>query len=372
MFTKIIVMIMSFIVTFSTTFGLNFIAPADEAEETKNVIILIGDGMGFNHLYATEHAHNVDLTLFEDFEYYGAQQTRSSSSSVTDSAAGGTALATGGRTINGYVGVYPTDPLGVIAVPASVTDVAMKYGKATGIVTSDSIMGATPSAFSAHVRDRGLSEDIFEQQVVSEIDLIWGAWNEIVTVEEVNENGKSYVSSLADVKALEYGEKSIGQFDSTAMWSGDNEGTDNPTLSQLAVEAIELLNEDEDGFFLMIEGAHIDKRSHDQDGEGAMTAVLEFDKTIEAVLDFAEKDGNTLVILTADHETGAVTRQSDGSYVWTSGSHSGVDVPCFVYGADSFIANNDVIRNTDIPDRAVAFMTNNEQDFPSPLAYLDK
>ena len=372
MFTKITVIIMTLFMVCANFLELNFIAPADEAEEAKNVIILIGDGMGFNHLYSTEYTHGVDLALFEKFEYYGAQKTRSASAAVTDSAAGGTALATGGRTVNGYVGVYPTDPLGVIAVPASVTDVAMKYEKATGIVTSDSIMGATPSAFSAHVRDRGLAEDIFEQQVESEIDLIWGAWNEIVTEEEVNENGKTYVNSLTEVKALEYGEKSIGQFDSTAMWTGDNEGTDNPTLSQLAVEAIDLLNQDEDGFFLMIEGAHIDKRSHDKDGDGAMTAVLEFDKTIEAVLDFAEKDGNTLVILTADHETGAVTLQDDGSYVWTSGSHSGANVPCFVYGADNFIGNNEVIKNTDIPDRAVAFMTNNEQDFPCPIAYLNR
>lgn len=373
MFTKIIVSIMTFVAMFSSIFGLNFIAPADEAEETKNVIILIGDGMGFNHLYATEQTHDVKLQMFNRMEYYGAQHTRSSSSDVTDSAAGGTALATGGRTINGYVGVYPTDPLGVIAVPASVTDVAMKYGKATGIVTSDSIMGATPSSFSAHVRDRDLADKIFAQQVVSEIDLIWGgAVPEIVTEEAVLENGKVFVDTLSEVQALEYGQKSIGQFNTDIMWQGADYGTDDPTLSELAVEAIEILNQDEDGFFMMIEGAHIDKCSHNQDGEGAMKAVLEFDKTVSAVLDFAEKDGNTLVIITADHETGSVTRQYDGSYVWTTGSHSGVDVPCFVYGGDSVIENGEAIKNTDIPDRAVAYMTNNEQVFPCPVAYLDK
>ena len=370
MFAKIVVLIMSFVVMFSSTFGLGFTAPYDEAEDVKNVIIMIGDGMGFNHLYSTENEYDVDLTIFNGFEYYGSQRTRSASALVTDSAAGGTALATGGKTMNGYIGVYPTDPLGAIAVPASVTDVAMKYGKATGIVTSDSIMGATPSAFSAHVRDRDLSEDIFAQQVVSEIDLIWGAVNEIVTEAEVNENGKVYVDNLTEVKALEPGQKSIGQFSSTSMWKGEKYGTDNPTLSELAVEAIDLLNQDEDGFFLMIEGAHIDKRSHDQDGEEAMIAVLEFDRTIKAVLDFAEKDGNTLVIVTADHETGGVTPSADGSYQWTKGSHTGANVPCFVYGADSFIENGEVIENTDVPDFAVAYMTNNEQAFPCPLAYL--
>lgn len=370
MCTKIIVLIMSFVVMFSSIFGLDFIAPVDEAEQVKNVIILIGDGMGFNHLYATEETYGVDLEIFSRFEYYGEQMTRSASSLVTDSAAGGTALATGGRTINGYVGVYPTDPLGVISVPASVTDVAMKYGKATGIVTSDSIMGATPSSFSAHVRDRDLDEDIFAQQVVSEIDLIWGSIAAaVVTEEEVNANGKVYVDTLSEVQALEPGQKSIGQFDCDTLWQGKDNG-DQPTLSELAVEAINILSQDEDGFFMMLEGAHIDKRSHDQDGDGAMIAVLEFDKVVSAVLDFAEKDGNTLVIITADHETGSVTRFPDGSYKWLTGSHSGVNVPCFVYGADSFIENYEVINNVDIPDFAVAFMTNNEQAFPCPLVYL--
>ncbi len=369
MFGKIVILIMSLVMTLTNTLGLNFVAPADEADDVKNVIILIGDGMGFNHLNSTEKVHGVDLSIYNRFEYYGEQTTRSASALVTDSAAGGTALAVGTKTINGYVGVYPTDPLGVIAVPASVTDVAMKYGKATGIVTSDSIMGATPSSFSAHVRDRDLSEEIFAQQVVSDIDLIWGAASDIVTEAEVNANEKVYVNTLSEVQALEAGQKSIGQFDSTTLWQGNDNG-DNPTLSELAAEAIEILSQDEDGFFMMLEAAHIDKRSHSQDGDGAMTAVLEFDRVVDVVLDFAEKDGNTLVVITADHETGSVTLQDDGTYEWTTGSHSGANVPCFVYGADSFIADGETIDNTDIPDFAVAYMTNNEQAFPCPLVYL--
>lgn len=370
MLTKIIVAIMSLVLMISSAFGLEFTAPEEEASEVKNVIILIGDGMGFNHLHATEKVHGVDLSILNRFEYYGEQMTRSASSPVTDSAAGGTALATGGRTMNGYIGVYPTDPLGVIAVPASVTEVAMKYGKSTGIVTSDSIMGATPASFSAHVRDRGLDEEIFAQQVVSDIDLIWGATSGVVTESEVNANGKVYVDSLSEVQALTEGQKSIGQFDSNTMWQGKDNG-DQPTLSELATEAIDILSKDEDGFFMMLEAAHIDKRSHDQDGEGAMTAVLEFDKVVDVVLDYAEKDGNTLVIITADHETGSVTLIGN-EYKWLTGSHSGANVPCFVYGADSFIEEGETINNIDIPDFAVAYMTNNEQVFPCPLVYLNE
>lgn len=371
MLTKIVVFIMSLVVSLSSTLGLTFIAPEEETKEVKNVIILIGDGMGFNHLYATEKAHGVDLEILNRFEYYGEQKTASASSPVTDSAAGGTALSTGGRTINGYIGVYPTDPLGVIATPASITEVAMKYDKATGVVTSDSITGATPASFSAHVRDRGLAEEIFAQQVVSDIDLIWGSESGEVTQSAVEENGKVYVDSLSDVQALEPGQQSIGQFDSSTLWKGTDNG-DEPTLSELTVEAIDLLSQDEDGFFLMVEGAHIDKRSHSQDAVEAMIAVLEFDKVVSAALDFAEEDGNTLVIVTADHETGSVTEMRDGSYKWMTGSHSGANVPCFVYGADSFIENGEVIKNTDIPDFAVAYMTDNEQVFPCPLVYLNE
>ena len=120
----------------------------------------------------------------------------------------------------------------------------------------------------------------------------------------------------------------------------------------------------------MVEGAHIDKRSHDKDADEARIAVLEFDKAISAVLDFAEENGNTLVIITADHETGSVTLQDDGTYKWTTGSHSAANVPVLVYGCDSFIENGEVVDNKDIPYRAVAFMTNNEQAFPCPVDCL--
>ena len=349
---------MSIFLFIASLFGIPY------EKKVQNVILLIGDGMGFNHLNATEKVHGVELSIFNRFQYYGEQMTRSASSPITDSAAGGTALATGSRTMNGYVGVYPTDPLGVIAVPASVTDVAMKYGKSTGIVTSDSIMGATPSSFSAHVRDRDLSEDIFAQQVVSEIDLIWGAVDGIVTEEEVNENGKVYVNTLDEVQSLELGQQSIGQFDCDTLWQGKDNG-DQPTLSELATEAIDILNQDEDGFFMMLEAAHIDKRSHDQDGEGAMTAVLEFDKVVDVVLDYAEKDGNTLVIITADHETGGVSIPSQSTdfkradsginYRYATRGHSGTMVPVYLYGAGAERING-ILDNTELAKQLMQLM----------------
>lgn len=370
MIAKIVSLIMSLVIAFTSAFGLVFVAPAEEAAEIDNVIIMIGDGMGWNHLYATQNKHNVKLEMLERTEYHGFSRTRSASDVVTDSAAGGTALSTGGRTMNGYVGVYPTDPLEVIGTPASITEVAMTRGMSTGVVTSDAVTGATPSAFSAHERDRDMSAELFADQVASDIDLIWGAIDEgTVTKEACAANNKEYVSSLSEVQALEAGQKSIGQFHCDTMWQGLDNG-DQPTLSELTVEAIDILDDDEDGFFLMVEGAHIDKCSHSKDADGAMTAVLEFDRAISKAIDFAEKDGHTLIVITADHETGAVTPNGDGTYTWTSGSHSAADVPVLVYGCDSFIEDGATIDNIDIPTRAAAFMTKNEVYFPVVQAYL--
>ncbi len=370
MIAKIVSMIMSLVMMISSAFGLSFIAPEEEAKEIENVIIMIGDGMGWNHLYSTQNKYDIELDMLKKTDYHGFSRTRSASALVTDSAAGGSALSNGGKTMNGYVGVYPTDPLEAIATPASITEVAMKFGKSTGVVTSDAVTGATPSAFSAHERDRDMSEELFADQVASDIDLIWGSIDtETVTEKACTENGKEYVTTLSEVKALDLGEKSIGQFDCDTMWQGKDNG-DQPTLSELTDEAIRILNQDEDGFFLMVEGAHIDKRSHDRDGDGAMTAVLEFDKAVSNALDFAKADGNTLVIITADHETGAVTPNGDGTYAWTSGSHSAANVPVLVYGCDSFMEDGATIENTEIPTRAVAFMTNNEQYFPIPYSCL--
>lgn len=370
MMAKIISMIMSLVVMISSALGLSFVAPAEEAAEIQNVIIMIGDGMGWNHLYATQNKYGIELDMLTKTDYHGYSRTRSASSLVTDSAAGATALSAGVRTVNGYIGVYPTDPLEVIATPATITDVAIKYGLSTGIVTSDYVTGATPTSFSAHERDRDMANELFADQVASDVDLIWGAIDtSVVTKDACTENGKEYVSTLSEVQALELGQKSIGQFDCDTLWQGKDNG-DQPTLSELTDEAIKILNQDEDGFFLMVEGAHIDKRSHSQDGDGAMTAVLEFDKAISAAIDFAEKDGNTLVVITADHETGSVTPNNDGTYTWKTGSHSSANVPLLVYGCDSFIEDGDTINNIDIPTRAVAFLTENEQYFPAPYSYL--
>ena len=129
------------------------------------------------------------------------------------------------------------------------------------------------------------------------------------------------------------------------------------------MKAIDILDDTDEGFFLMIEGAHIDKHSHNNLSDSMTESLWEFDKTIEAVLEYAKEDGETLVVVTADHETGAITPDGDG-YIFTSGNHSAADVPVRVFGSDNFIANGTTLNNYEIPIRIAYTLGFDETEFP--------
>ena len=135
---------------------------------------------------------------------------------------------------------------------------------------------------------------------------------------------------------------------------------------QMAVKAVDLLDDTDEGFFLMIEGAHIDKHSHNYDGNNMTQAMLEFDRTIDAMLKYAEVDGETLVVVTADHETGAITFMN-GVYVYTSNSHSASNVLVRVYGYDGFIDKNEVLDNYEIPIRIARVLGFGADKFPASV-----
>ena len=131
-------------------------------------------------------------------------------------------------------------------------------------------------------------------------------------------------------------------------------------------KAIEILSADEDGFFLMVEGACIDKNSHDNDFEGATLCTEEFDKAVKAALQFAEEDGETLVVVTADHETGGIKLdQKTGEYYYTSDSHTNVDVPVFVSATDAGFKSGDKIKNRQIPVQIARVMGYEKSEFPA-------
>ena len=236
----------------------------------------------------------------------------------------------------------------------------------TGVVTTDSNTGATPSGYTAHTSARGNADDISAQQLaLDDISFIWSANSDVTTEVDCAANGYTYVDTLDEFNALTPSDKSFGQFGDDT-WMLDPE-SDSPNLEEMVTKAIATLSTNNTkGFFLMVEGAHIDKMSHKNDVEGAAEAVEEFDKAVKIALDFAKADGNTLVVITADHETGAI-KETNGDYVYTSGSHSSANVPLLVYGCDNFIDQGEAVKNRNIPCY-IASALNIENAFPRKIA----
>ncbi len=363
-FKKTLSIILAAIIAISTL-GMLSSAETNEIKSYKNVIYMIGDGMGYYHWELAKQERDVELFL-DTAALKGFSQTRSADNEVTDSAAGATALACATRTLNGAIGVYPTDPLNVFKSPKSLTEVAIENGMKTGVVTSDATTGATPSGFSVHAAQRNMGDYISSLQEKSDIDLIWGAATGSFNAERAEKNGFTVVTNTEEMNALESGSKSFGQFSGTTWMTVAPEDDTSPRLSQMTVKAIDLLDDDKDGFFLMIEGAHIDKRSHSQDPEGAADAVEEFDNAVEAAVKYAEASGDTLVVVTADHETGKIVIDENGKYVYTQGSHSATNVPVVVFDAESnFITPDETIKNIDIPVRIADALDFEDGSFPA-------
>ena len=338
-------------------------APEYYAEAgVKNVIYLIGDGMGPNHLEKTKSDLGIDLVM-DTMPLQGRSRTKSLSNVVTDSAAGGTALACGVRTGNRMLGVYMWDKNDVATHPISITELCEERGMMTGVITSDSTSGATPASYTVHTSDRGNEEDISVQQMASDFDLIWGTASASVTPEGCEEGGYQYISTLAEMDALQPGSRSIAQF-TDAVWYLNNVNDETPTLRQMANKAVDLLDDTDEGFFLMIEGAHIDKNSHSNNDAGMTEALAEFDLVISDMLDYAKADGETLIVISADHETGKITQQKDGSWKFTQDGHSSMNVPVLVYGSDRLIEDGEVLRNYEIATRIAYSLGFTDKQFP--------
>ena len=363
--------IMSFIMSFGTLFGI-YVPPTTSSPEEylgdniKNVIYLIGDGMGFYHLQKTKNERNIELAM-DDFEIRGNSMTRSFSNAVTDSAAGGTALATGVRTMNSAIGVYPMDITATFSYPKNITELCSERGMLTGVITTDETSGATPASFSAHSSDRGNTEDITMDQFRSTIDLIWGTANGFATKSTARSYGYTYVTTYDEMMALEEGSRSFAQF-TNDLWTLEQSDANTPNLEQMTKKAIDILDDTEEGFFLMVEGAHIDKHSHSNEDAKMTEALQEFDETIEYVLEYAKADGETLVVITADHETGAIKANDDGTYSFTSGSHSAANVPVIIYGSRAIIQNGETLNNYEIPIRIAYALGFTEDQFPYEVA----
>ncbi len=320
-------------------------------DKPKNIILMIGDGMSLSTMYTAWAANKGHLNI-ENCQYVGLSKTYSANRLLTDSAAAGTAFATGHKTDNGSVGV-DTDG----KPQASILEIAKRHGLATGLIATCNILDATPAVFVAKINDRDKWDDIEVQFVAGDVDFVCGGgWKNFRN----GRDGRDLTRELAGEgyqlpRTIEELEK-ISQGKVFALLAdGDlpQLKVRGDTLSRAAMKAIELLSRDEQGFFLMIEGSMIDDGGHNNKLDQMMDETHDFDRTVGKVLHWAARDGGTLVVVTADHETGGwtllggdiATGKVKGNF--STDGHSGVMVPVYSFGpkAETFTG---IFENTDL------------------------
>jgi alkaline phosphatase len=331
---------------------------SDQHAIPKNVILLIGDGMSYSQITATEYSHgSLNMT---SMPYQGVISTHSLNRRVTDSAAAATAIATGHKTNNGMLAVLPNG-----ASVQTIAQFAKEIGKSTAMLASSHITHATPAAFAVHHDRRGEYYNIAEKLVNSGINMILGAGSDYFLpakdggkrkdgknlITEMMEKGYVYINSDDEIEQISEHEYVIAFLEPLNL-KPYPERADQ--MLRLTNSALARLSQNPEGFFFMIEGSQIDWAGHKNNAEWMIREMIDFDKVIGAVLEFAEKDGNTLVVVTSDHETGGLTLLAGSlgnsdkfSYKFSNRKHSAQKVPVFSFGpsAELFKGSFD---NTDI------------------------
>lgn len=333
--------------------------------EVRNVILCIGDGMGFNHVALARHrGTGPDKKLhMEQLPSKGQMITQAADGDVTDSAASGTAMACGVKTNNGMIGMSPDK-----TPYSSILELLDKKGWRTGLVATSTITHATPASFASHVDSRNKQKEIAVQMLSNRVDVMLGGgqkyWSDTLLA-KAKVDGYQVIHTRGEMLALRPG-PALGLFADDGMRTIKPE----PSLAQMAGTAINVLSSQSTEwfapnpkFFLMIEGSQIDWASHANDSERMIRQTLLFDMAIRKAIEFAQHDGRTLVIVTADHETGGLelkpTKNGGVKAKWTTGGHTGARVPAFAYGpgAEKFAGTLD---NTDIAKRIAELTGINE------------
>jgi alkaline phosphatase len=349
--------------------------PVIPGHDVKNIIFLIGDGMGLAQLALTRlEVLGADGVLNMDrAPVTGIINTHSSDQVVTDSAAAGTAMACGIKTTNGTVG---QDPDGIHYV--SILEAAQALGKGTGLVATSSITHATPASFGAHDPKRGNANEIAEDLLGNRIHVMLGGGTNYFLPEEKDGKRTDDRNLVKEAKKANYNYITKGaQLDKAkgpyllGLFAEDGLSTfrPEPTLAELSTKAISLLSQHEEGFFLMIEGSQIDWASHANDADNVIKQTLRFDEAVKVALDFALADRHTLVVITADHETGGLVvnggsnkgADSEITAHWASKGHSAVPVGVFAFGPGASRFSG-VYDNTQIPVEMARLL--NIQPFP--------
>ncbi|MGG6312811.1 alkaline phosphatase [Paenibacillus macerans] len=319
--------------------------------KSRNLIVLIGDGMGPAQVsaarYYQQYEHGVKALNIDPY-YVGQATTYADrgedggtivSGIVTDSASAGTAFATGHKTYNAGISVSNED----VSKPfASIIEASERSGKATGLVTTARITHATPAVYASHVRSRDNENAIASQYLESGVDVLLGGGESFFVTKEQDGKrsdknllpefqGKGYkvVKTVQELNAVPAAQDSkvLGLFGGSHVAYVPDRADATPSLAEMTSKALDILSADKDGFAIMIEGGRIDHAGHANDLPTMVQEVLDFDAAFKVALDFAKKDGNTSVVVTADHETGGLSLSRDNIYevnidLWDRQKHS--------------------------------------------------
>ena len=330
-----------------------------KSKKPKNVIMMIGDGMGVTEVFAGLTANGGHLFL-DNFKHVGFSKTQSSDNYITDSAAGGTALSSGIKTYNGAIGVNPDT-----AAVKSILETAEEKGLATGLISTSAITHATPASYIAHQGSRGSYEDIAADFMKTDIDVfIGGGYKHFAQrkdqrdlTKELQAKGYQVLRNMDDIAKVKSGK--------LAGLTADEHNEVYPlrkmSLPLSTKTALNILSQNKKGFFIMIEGSQIDFGGHANNTIYVVNEMLDFDRAIGQALEFADNDGETLIVVTADHETGGMalvkgnldTGMVKGAF--PTGDHTATMVPVFAYGpgGENFTG---IMENTDIAQRIMQLL----------------
>lgn len=325
-------------------------------QKPKNVILFIGDGMGTTQVMAAHTANKGELNT-TNFPYTGFSLTQSADNYITDSAAGGTALACGKRTDNGIIG---EDTQGNAL--KSLVHLSENKGLSTGVISTSAVTHATPASFVAHVSSRKKYEDIASDFTETDLEVIIGGGLHHFTkredkqnlLEKFSKNGYTVAYTLEEVQRANV-KKLIALLDTIHLPRAEAR---QDMLPKSVERALKILSKNDKGFFLMTEGSQIDWGGHANNTGYIISETLDMDKAVGEALAFAMRDQNTLIIITADHETGGMALM-EGDFskgkveaAYTRDDHTGVAVPVFAYGPGAELFTG-VYPNTAIFEKIV-------------------
>ena len=305
--------------------NINFLRVKDRDNSVKNIIYFIGDGMGPTHVVLARNyslfilGKDLNMTSLMKDGSTAYMTNYSADYIVTDSAAAGTAMATGFKTNNGMISVTPDG-----RKIDTILEKAQSVGKSTGLISTARLTDATPASFSSHSKNRGLENEIAVDMLEHKVDCLLGGGLRHFIPQDIKGSGREDIRNLL-TEAQNFGytvvknarefnnadpyttSKLLGLFSISHLpYELDRNTNEVPSLAEMTEKALQILNKNQTGFFLMVEGGRIDHAAHANDAASVIKEVLAFDEAIGVALNYQKKEPNTLIVVTADHETGGI------------------------------------------------------------------